>query len=112
MTDLKPHTLYTSDRCEWSKRMVSMISEADLMYSFNLVTVESGVPFPPQVTSVPTVVAHGQKLLAGNEAFAWLKNEMSTQVKNWDFQEAQGLSYSMTEDDEGRQVHTQNFTYI
>jgi predicted thioredoxin/glutaredoxin len=110
---VKPHSLYVSDRCEWSKKIQKDLMEAGLMDTFTVVSIESAkVPFPPQITSVPTILADNKQILTGKEAFAWIEREKTKAVSTFDFAEASGIGFSMVEDDSFATHHQQNFTYI
>lgn len=110
---IKPHALYVSDRCEWSKKIQQSLLEAGMADLFSVVSVEAAkVPFPPQIISVPTMVVDGQQILTGKEAFGWIEREKSNAVVNFDFAEARGIGFSMIEDEGCLTHHQQNFTYI
>ena len=110
---VKPHSVYVSERCEWSKKIQKELMESGLIDMFSVVSVESSkVPFPPQITSVPTILADNNQILAGKEAFAWIEREKTKAVATYDFNETTGIGFSMVEDDSFSTHHQQNFTYI
>ena len=93
----RPNTLYFSDRCKWCQKFRNTLVENAMEDSFQFVDVLSrSSPVPPSVTTVPTIIIDNVKLYQGQQAFAWLDQEIKKAVTNYEFMSStQDLEFSM-----------------
>ena len=65
--------LFYSNKCKYSKQLIELLSDNDLIESYNLICIDNNTEKYPYVQRVPTLLVDDvKKPLVGVNAFNWV----------------------------------------